>query len=236
MRLAPLLNLHVGGKVIGTTAEHPFNVKGKGWTPAQELRAGDEIRLMGKGWTTVEGIADSGQIATVYNLEIEGDHTYFVGCAEWGFSVWAHNAYKTLKSEMVEAAIEDAGLTIKRVEGGTRLGNSWGPLGKPSTRSHVESVAQTLESRGWTVTNGGGNFKPGAARLAEEYLPGPGGGSFGSNKIDITAVKDGKILRVNTITTIDGVVPTGEEFISAAQIRSKLKPGEHLLLIPKPIT
>jgi len=93
VRLAPLLNLHVGGKVVGTTAEHPFNVKGKGWTPAQELRAGDEIRLMGKGWTTVEGIADSGLITTVYNLEIEGDHTYFVGCVEWGFSVWAHNAY-----------------------------------------------------------------------------------------------------------------------------------------------
>jgi len=48
---------------------------------------------MGKGWKTVEGIADSGLITTVYNLEIEGDHTYFVGCVEWGFSVWAHNAY-----------------------------------------------------------------------------------------------------------------------------------------------
>ena len=43
MRLAPVLNLHIGGKIIGTTAEHPFNVKGKGWTPAQELQAGDEV-------------------------------------------------------------------------------------------------------------------------------------------------------------------------------------------------
>ena len=29
---------------------------------------------------------------TVYNLRIEEYHTYFVGSAEWGFSVWAHNA------------------------------------------------------------------------------------------------------------------------------------------------
>jgi len=104
VRLAPVLNLHVGGKVIGTTVEHPFRVKGKGWTPAQELRAGDEIRLMGPGWTTVEGIADSGLITTVYNLEIEGDHTYFVGCAEWGFSVWAHNAYGSNNLKTASAA------------------------------------------------------------------------------------------------------------------------------------
>ena len=30
---------------------------------------------------------------TVYNLRIEEYHTYFVGCAEWGFSIWAHNAF-----------------------------------------------------------------------------------------------------------------------------------------------
>lgn len=35
---------------------------------------------------------DDGEVSTVYNLEVEGFHTYFVGCREWGFSVWAHNA------------------------------------------------------------------------------------------------------------------------------------------------
>jgi len=108
VRLAPVLNLHVGGKIIGTTAEHPFRVKGKGWTPAQELRAGDEIRLMGPGWTTVEGVADSGLITTVYNLEIEGDHTYFVGCVEWGFSVWAHNASYAVAETLEAKANYDA--------------------------------------------------------------------------------------------------------------------------------
>jgi hypothetical protein len=27
----------------------------------------------------------------VYNLEVEDCHTYFVGCEEWGFSVWVDN-------------------------------------------------------------------------------------------------------------------------------------------------
>jgi hypothetical protein len=29
---------------------------------------------------------------TLYNLRVSDYHTYFVGCQEWGFSVWAHNA------------------------------------------------------------------------------------------------------------------------------------------------
>jgi hypothetical protein len=29
----------------------------------------------------------------VYNVRVAECHTYFVGCPEWGFSAWAHNAY-----------------------------------------------------------------------------------------------------------------------------------------------
>jgi hypothetical protein len=96
VRLGPVLELNAGGRIIGTTAEHPLFVNGRGWTPAQELKVGDEIRLMEPGWVRVEGVEDTGRIETVYNLEIEDDHTYFVGCDEWGFSVWAHNAYDPL--------------------------------------------------------------------------------------------------------------------------------------------
>jgi hypothetical protein len=31
-------------------------------------------------------------VETVYNVEVEEDHTYFVGELGWGFAVWAHNA------------------------------------------------------------------------------------------------------------------------------------------------
>jgi hypothetical protein len=40
----------------------------------------------------VEEVFDENQYETVYNLRVADHHTYFVGCDEWGFSVWAHNA------------------------------------------------------------------------------------------------------------------------------------------------
>jgi len=43
--------------------------------------------LMGPGWATIEAVSDTGRLERVYNLEIEDDHTYFVGCDEWGFRV-----------------------------------------------------------------------------------------------------------------------------------------------------
>jgi Pretoxin HINT domain len=91
-RISPVLNLHVNGKIIGTTREHPFYVLGKDWRQAYELRIGDELLGHDGQSVHVEGVADSGRVATVYNLEIEGDHTYFVGGLGWGSSVWAHNA------------------------------------------------------------------------------------------------------------------------------------------------
>jgi len=92
VRVAPVLNLHVGGRIIGTTAEHPFFVEGKGWTPAFDLTIGDRVLLEDGQYLGVEGVADSGRVETVYNIEVEGDHTYFVGEQTWGWAVWSHNS------------------------------------------------------------------------------------------------------------------------------------------------
>ena len=82
-----------------------------------------------------------------------------------------------------------------------------------------------LERRSWEVKNGG--------TLGEEYIPGPGGLRKGSAYADITALKNGRILRINTIDTLkDGVTPTLREATNAAKIR-KLMPNDRLLLIPK---
>jgi len=100
-----------------------------------------------------------------------------------------------------------------------------GILGKQQTRDQLNAIAAELQRRGWTITGGGD-------RLPEEYLPGPGGGRKGSSHPDITATKDGKTLRVNTVDTLaDGVTPTPREAKNAARIRSQT--GDHLLLIPK---
>jgi hypothetical protein len=65
-------------EVIRATAGHPFWVVGRGWTQAGELRAGDalwsprhELRVVGTSLLPGQH--------TVFNLEVEGLHTYFVG-------------------------------------------------------------------------------------------------------------------------------------------------------------
>jgi RHS repeat-associated protein len=104
-----------------------------------------------------------------------------------------------------------------------------GRLGSQTTRQHIDDVATEMEMRGWTITHGGGPSRA----LKEEYLPGPGGARKGSSYPDITATKNGRTLRVNTVDTrADGITPTTREATNAARIRQQT--GEHVLLIPKP--
>lgn len=102
-----------------------------------------------------------------------------------------------------------------------------GRLGGGPTRAQNRKIAQILIDRGWTITGGGG-LKP------EEYLPPLNGtGTKGSNYVDITATKNGRTLRINTIDTLsDGTTATPRESAAAALIRAKT-PGDHLVLIPK---
>lgn len=95
---------------IDVTAEHPFWVQGKGWVPAAKLVAGDELfsteceldepyshdwtrspkgpalRLRGERMV-FEKLEPRPYVSTVYNLEIEDFHTYFVGAE----GIWVHN-------------------------------------------------------------------------------------------------------------------------------------------------
>ena len=89
---ARIWEVHVGGKLIETTAEHPFFVSGEGWTTANRLQSGDALVGHNEVLTQVEKVVDTGRTATVYNLRVEENHTYFVGDLLWGFSVWVHNA------------------------------------------------------------------------------------------------------------------------------------------------
>jgi hypothetical protein len=79
--------------VLRTTAEHPFWVRGRGWTAASQLRVGDALRSHDGQWLAVEGVRNTGRAEVVYNCRVAEYHTYFVGCAAWGFSLWAHNSY-----------------------------------------------------------------------------------------------------------------------------------------------
>ena len=93
VRTAVILEVRVGGQVIETTAEHPFYVREKGWLAAGFVEAGDRVHGKDGEWTTVEDVAETQRVATVYNMRVADFHTYFVGGEDWGFSVWAHNAF-----------------------------------------------------------------------------------------------------------------------------------------------
>src|SRR5205814_893132 len=64
-------------QVIRGTADHPFYVWGKGWTPLGELNPGDWIRTK-DGWTEVQGVTDTRKCETVYNFRVKDFHTFFV--------------------------------------------------------------------------------------------------------------------------------------------------------------
>jgi len=78
---------------INTTDNHPFYVEGKGWVPAIELEAGDELRTADGSIELVleVNIEYIDEPVLIYNLEVEGYHTYFVSDE----SVLVHNTYKS---------------------------------------------------------------------------------------------------------------------------------------------
>jgi len=90
--VVPILHLTIAGRIIATTAEHPFYVRERGWTPAGELQPGDQLASLDGPWLPLDAVADSGLLTTVYNFRVSNDHTYFVGTDAWSFAVWAHNA------------------------------------------------------------------------------------------------------------------------------------------------
>ncbi|WP_394841149.1 hypothetical protein LZC95_29275 [Pendulispora brunnea] len=67
------------GDLVHTTSEHPFWVEGKGWTGAGALTVGDEVRDVDGARLLVKDSERKSGIATVYNFEVAGNHSYFVG-------------------------------------------------------------------------------------------------------------------------------------------------------------
>lgn len=115
VRVGRIFELTVGGRLIRTTAEHPFFARSKGWTRAVDLVPAEELLGHDGRWAVVGSARDTGRSETVYNLRVADDHTYFVGCEEWGFSVWAHNANCSLLEENGQYVVYEHGTSQRRV-------------------------------------------------------------------------------------------------------------------------
>lgn len=73
----------IDGEPIATTPEHPFYTIGRGWLEAQQLVPGDAVRSADGTAGIVEALSWTAGPATMYNLTVEVDHTYFVGDGQW---------------------------------------------------------------------------------------------------------------------------------------------------------
>jgi len=84
---ATLLLRLMNGEKVETTKEHRFFVAGQGFIGAGRLTLGANLNTTGEHAIQVTGMEPKGRSATVYNLEVENFHTYFVGKD----AVWVHN-------------------------------------------------------------------------------------------------------------------------------------------------
>ena len=139
-----LIYLTVNGEEIITTPTHPFYVPEKGWTDAEDLRAGDMLVLVNGNYVVIERTEHEilEQPITVYNFEVEDFHTYYVGEQ----SLLVHNAKcpndsplsYTYKNGKYEKADYHSGKTTGRkdpapVDGQFALDNSV-PIGENTPR------------------------------------------------------------------------------------------------------
>ena len=155
-RSAPLVELHVGQQIVQTTGEHPFYRDGDGWCRAQHLQPGDLLVGHDDRRTVVRQIVATEVTRAVYNLRVAEDHTYFVGRAAWGFSLWVHNTYtyvknadgtfevfdgagklvKKVDSEDLAKSIVDAGNAAKALSGPVTFGKNF----DTKVRKHIDQV------------------------------------------------------------------------------------------------
>lgn len=73
-----VLNITVGNEVIQTTDIHPFWVTGKGWVKGADLKVGDILLKIDAETLPIQKLDRTYGHFTVYNLEVDDFHTYFV--------------------------------------------------------------------------------------------------------------------------------------------------------------
>ena len=76
-----LIELDIDGEIIQCTETHTFQVKGKGWVNASNLKPYD--RVYTKNWKLAAvhsvNLIELDEPIEVFNFEVEDCHTYFVG-------------------------------------------------------------------------------------------------------------------------------------------------------------
>ena len=80
----------VGGQRLIATDDHPLFTIERGWVEAADLRRGEHLRDADGNPVAVDAVLDLSKVTWVYNLTVDGLHTYYVGAEP----VLVHNASK----------------------------------------------------------------------------------------------------------------------------------------------
>ena len=227
-----------GRRTEGAGPDHPHD----GGAPVPPLRgrlgrlqplAGGCRIALEEGWAEVERIAYTGSWETVYNFRIAEFHTYFVGCDEWGFSVWAHNAYKPDPADVAAYKAQRAAgqtpdwstinpsLTVRqqsavraaaRAEGTViPTPNPFGKRGDPVSKRTGTYAARELDEQGFSVIE----------REARFHTPGSPTGKA-HRDVDVLAInpqtKEAVIVQVVRTTDRAKLTPHPREFDAMSDI------------------
>jgi hypothetical protein len=125
---------------ITGTLEHPFYVIGKGFVNLGDLEVGDVCIAPDGSEFTVVSVVVHEERQTVYNFEVEGGHTYYVGL-DFDSAVLVHNQNKSTKEE-IDAIIAQIDSTIAKIATMASDG-----------RNHTLTEAHTAASA-WATTTG----------------------------------------------------------------------------------
>ena len=232
---AAIVELVAGARTIRTTAEHPFWNVGRGWTKAGELKQGNALLSYDGRAVPLLEVRHTGETEAVYNFRVTEGHTYFVGCAEWGFGVWAHNSYTALRNEGLtknqskranmlystrDAAAAEAYLLRQGFTGSrlvslmdaaatSRSGAQRGPNGTSGHDEMIRQIAREVTENGDSVLNGGKSFD---GIYRHEAVFDTNGGFLSSRRPDILVRRpDGSIYWINVGQTGAAGLPVPRE-------------------------
>jgi hypothetical protein len=145
-RAERLIRIETASGSITTTPEHPFALAHGSWQPAAKLKGGDRIFSASAGEPALVSSVramESGA-TSVYNLTVEGSHTYFVGAE----SLLVHNTCRPKRK--AAGASGDAAQRAKKAREWAedeRVPQPTGPRGPDVLKEHESKLAQELAAR-----------------------------------------------------------------------------------------
>jgi RHS repeat-associated protein len=73
-----IFELKINNETVQVTAEHPFYLQNKGWVTVKELQVGNKLKTASGKIVVVKRIKKLLDKLTVYNIEVDGNHNYFI--------------------------------------------------------------------------------------------------------------------------------------------------------------